>query len=261
MRYEYKYTIANFRLADLRSMLRPFVVPDPQSLDSNGEYTVRSIYFDTPDFEMYTTKKEHIAHRMKVRLRGYNLGNDESIVFTEIKRKYEGPIVKNRCPVTYGKIKEMFAGGRFEEIFKNNPRKDEARRFFYQIHARRLTPTVNVIYEREPLLSAVPNPENDCRLTIDRNWRCTAFPKVDELFTERNLAFSLDGHFVLEVKFNLFCPAWLKPILAELDLQKAPASKYVTGMEAHPEILPRLFGRQQSGRPFLRPPNLFYPSH
>lgn len=238
MRYEYKYTISNFKLPLLRSMLYPFVQRDREAERTGGVYTVRSIYFDTRDFEMYSTKIEHLAHRMKVRLRGYNYGNDDSTVFLEIKRKFEGPIVKHRCPAPYGAVRRMFAGARFEDIFPQTQNADDARRFFYQVHARNLRPIVNVIYEREPLLPRVPDPANDCRITIDYNWRCTAYPTVDELFSDRGIAPALNGQFVIEIKFNHFCPAWIKPILAEADVQKAPASKYVTCIDAHPEIIP-----------------------
>lgn len=236
MRYEYKYTIERFRLQELRAMLRPFVRPDPEAARTNGVYTVRSIYFDTPDLEMYHTKVDHLGHRMKVRVRGYNYGDDNSTVFLEIKRKYEGPILKNRCPAPYGLVRQVFHGGNFDELFPQTAKIDDARRFFYQIKKRHLRPTVNVIYEREPLLPATLNPPNDCRITIDYNWRCTAYPSVDELFTDHDVAHALPNAFVLEVKFNHFCPAWIKPILAALDVQKAPASKYTTCIDAHPAI-------------------------
>jgi SPX domain protein involved in polyphosphate accumulation len=82
--------------------MTPFLRRDSfAARQDKGMYTVRSIYFDTPGFEMYHTKIEGIAHRMKVRLRGYNVGDDQSTVFMEIKRKYEGPILKNRASTTF----------------------------------------------------------------------------------------------------------------------------------------------------------------
>jgi hypothetical protein len=252
VRYEYKYTIANFKLSTLRSMLYPFVERDPESIRTGGEYTVRSIYFDTYDFEMYHTKREHLAHRMKVRLRGYNYGDDDSTVFLEIKRKFEGPIVKSRYPAPYGLVKRMFAGANLNDLFPQTERLDQARRFFYQLHARNLRPVTNVIYEREPLMPRIPDPANDCRITIDRDWRCTAYPEVDELFSDRNLAYALPGQFVVEVKFNNYCPVWMKPILAEMDVQKAPASKYVTCVDAHPDIIPYATGRHRAASAFFR---------
>jgi hypothetical protein len=255
MRFEYKYKIPNFRLPELRSMIAPFVEIDRFAHDSPEHYyTVRSIYFDTPDFEMYQTKRDHLANRQKVRLRGYNVGNDESTVFLEIKRKYEGPIVKNRYSVAYGTVKKMFSGGQFNALFPETVKAEHARRFFYQVYSRNLRPVVNVVYEREPYYSKVHDPLNDCRLTIDFNWRGAAYPGVDELFDETNMVYCLDGSFVLEVKFNQYCPQWVKPILAALDAQRGPASKYVTCIDGNPAIQPNRPRSLHYSIPFLKRP-------
>ncbi len=181
---------------------------------------------------MYQTKVDHLAHRMKVRMRGYNVGNDDSAVFLELKKKYEGPIIKNRATLSYGSVKKIFAGASVDQFLPETKRADDVRRFFYQIHSKNLRPIVNVIYEREAYVTRNLDPENDLRITLDKNLRCVPRPKLDELFVERNLAWPLDGEFILEVKFNNYCPAWAKPILASMDLQKRPASKYVLSVDA-----------------------------
>jgi SPX domain protein involved in polyphosphate accumulation len=92
-------------------MLLPFAQLDRAAHHFvEGHYTVRSIYFDTPSFEMYHTKRDHLANRQKVRLRGYNHGNKDALVFCEIKRKYEGPIVKNRAKLSYDAVQRIFNG-------------------------------------------------------------------------------------------------------------------------------------------------------
>jgi hypothetical protein len=255
VRYEFKYKIPNFRLHDLRAMIHPFVQLDRHAFDSPDHvYTVRSIYFETPDFEMYHSKKEHLANRQKVRIRGYNTGNDETTVFLEIKRKYEGPIQKNRYSVAYGTVKKMFDGGSFDALFPETVKSDNARRFFFQIYSRNLRPVVNVVYEREPFFTKNLDPINDCRLTIDFNWRSAAYPGVDELFDDTHMSYCLDGFFVLEVKFNQYCPHWIKPILASLDTQRGPASKYVTCIDANPSIHPNRSKSLHFSIPFLKHP-------
>jgi SPX domain-containing protein involved in vacuolar polyphosphate accumulation len=154
VRYEFKYLVPVGNYEALRSAVRPFLRLDSfAALQSGGLYTVRSIYFDTPGFEMYHSKIEGIAHRMKVRMRGYNVGDDNSVVFMEIKRKYEGPIQKNRSNAPYGVVRRLFEpGASFDGIVSQIQNPDNARRFLYQIHSRNLQPVVNVIYEREPYL-------------------------------------------------------------------------------------------------------------
>ncbi len=244
MRYEFKYLVPSEDYFVLRSVLLPFLRADDFAAQQpNGMYTVRSIYFDTPDFEMYHTKVDGIAHRMKVRLRGYNRGEDGSPVFMEIKRKYEGPILKNRADAPYGVVCELFKPGVVFEDYRDqikNP--DNARRFFYQILSRNLRPVVNVIYEREPYLGKNTNLENDFRLTFDLHLRSISYPSVNRLFDESQPVFAFPGFFILEVKFNQFCPDWIKPILEDLKMRKEPASKYVGTIDSNPFIKPDRYG-------------------
>jgi VTC domain len=237
LRYEYKYYVPAYRLAELRGMLMPFVHPDKFAAKHEGnQYTVRSIYFDTAGFDMYHSKRDHLAHRMKVRLRSYNTEAETNSVFFEIKRKYEAPIVKNRAALPFSAVKAIFKGEPLGEFLPETDKADNIRRFLYQYHRRRLNPVVNVIYEREVYISNLSDKENDLRITLDKNLRCVPYPAISELYKERNLQFPLHNEFILEVKFNHYCPAWLRPMLAQLELRKEPASKYVISIDAQPEI-------------------------
>ncbi len=227
MRYEYKYLIPNDLLGKLRSQIRPFARLDDFAAQSNGQYTVRSIYFDTPRFEFFHMKLDHAAHRLKVRLRGYNMADDLGEVFLEIKRKYEAPIAKNRCLITFGQAKELFRPyPKVENILAENAKADNARRFLYQIHSRNMRPVVNIIYEREPYQTEHRDPDNDLRITFDKNLRAVAYPTIDQLFCETGARHIQHNVFILEIKFNHYCPSWIKPILSGLEVVKVPASKY-----------------------------------
>ncbi len=264
MRYEFKYLVPSEQYAALRAALQPFLLADRFAEQMpNGRYTVRSIYFDTPDFEMYHTKVDGIAHRLKVRLRGYNIGDDNSTVFMEIKRKYEGPILKNRSDAPFGVVKSLFAGGSFDELAPQIRNPENARRFFYQVLSRNLRPVVNVIYEREPFVGKTIDPENDFRVTFDLQLRGQAYLSVDELFKEVGPQYVYPGFFILEVKFNRFCPAWVKPIMESFQLRKEPASKYVGCIDASPFIWPYRYGDSFSKGSIntvkLPPPKLYSP--
>lgn len=244
MRYEFKYLVPSENYTALRSALLPFLRADKFAAQQpNGLYTVRSIYFDTPGFEMYHTKIDGIAHRMKVRLRGYNVGDRNSAVFMEIKRKYEGPILKNRAEMPFGVACQLFKqGAAFEDHVHQIKNPDNARRFFYQVLSKNLQPVVNVIYEREPYLGKNTNLENDFRLTFDLHLRSIGYPTVPNLYDEAGATFAFPGYFILEVKFNQYCPPWIKPILEDFQLRKEPASKYVGTINSNPFIKPFRFG-------------------
>ncbi|MEM6344845.1 MAG: polyphosphate polymerase domain-containing protein [Bacteroidota bacterium] len=235
MRYEYKYFVPTEKLDTLRHLILPFVDLDKYAVDrEHNHYTVRSIYFDSPRLEFYDEKVEGIAHRKKVRLRGYDIGQNESTVFMEIKRKYEMPILKNRAPMTFAGAKALLSGqAPIERVIQNSGKfpdaQDNARRFLYQINKRNLRPVVCVIYDREPYLSKT---DPTIRITFDKNLRSTPYPRVDQLYTEENLRHCLSNQFILEVKFNDYYPAWMKPIISTLGLKWTSASKYVISMDA-----------------------------
>lgn len=238
MRFEYKYFVPYDRLNDLRRAVLPFVEMDPFAAKCGGQYTVKSVYFDTPDFRHYHTKMNGEANRLKVRLRGYNEGGPAAPVFFEIKRKYEVPIRKNRAPARFDQALRMFGGEEIDQFIEKEKWADDARRFFYQLYARRMQPVVNVIYEREPFLTSATDPANDARITFDKSLRSVAWPRVENLFDETGARHVFGGCFILEIKFNHYCPVWLKSILEELQLRREPASKYTACIDCQPEINP-----------------------
>jgi hypothetical protein len=240
MRYEYKYYVPNIHFRKLKEVILPFLETDSFAVKTGGEYTVRSIYFDTPDFDLYHTKLEGFKHRYKVRLRGYNNGDEDSLVFMEIKRKYEHPILKNRASATFGDVMNMFRGMPVEKVMEGKPAHmtDNARRFFYQIYSHRMKPVVNVIYEREPYHSKFEDPDNNFRLTIDKNLRSSPYPDVADLFVDKRIQYALHNHFILEIKFNHYMPIWTKPLVAHMNLKRESASKYCICIDSHPDIDP-----------------------
>ncbi|MEM9821021.1 MAG: polyphosphate polymerase domain-containing protein [Bacteroidota bacterium] len=243
LRYEYKYFVPNSKLDLLRDMIKSFVYLDKFAASrKEKEYTVRSIYFETPDFECYRTKIAGLKHRNKVRLRGYNKEKSSNTVFLEIKRKYEAPILKNRAPVRFDYLKSLFNGVNPDLFIKNTPKFDEARdnarRFLFNVHSRKMKPVVNVIYEREPFLSIFDDPGNNLRVTFDKNLRSCPYPTIDELYDENRIAYANQGYFILEVKFNNYYPAWMKPVIAALGLRQQSASKYCLCIDAQPFINP-----------------------
>ena len=224
----------------MRAMLKPFMELDPQASRHGGEYTVRSIYFDTPDWECYFQKVTGVKRRNKVRLRGYNFGDADSQVFFEIKKKVDDPLYKHRTSLSYEEAQQVLLGKPLEDVVfstnRNADAGDEARRFLYHLRARQMRPVITVIYEREPYQAVFQDKENDLRVTFDKNLRAVANPSLDELFAEKHPRRIEQQHFILEVKFNRYIPNWIKAVITSCELTKASASKYVLCVEAFPEI-------------------------
>jgi hypothetical protein len=244
LRHEYKYFVPFDQLDRLRRRIAPFVALDPYAREHGGQYTVRSIYFDTPEMECYFQKVTGVNRRNKVRLRGYNAGGGESRVFFEIKKKVGGPLYKNRATLSYADAQQLLLGKPLESVALDDEGREEARRFLYHLHARRMRPVIAVVYEREPYEAMFPDAENDLRVTFDKNLRAVARPALGELFAGDPEAPIETGRFILEVKFNRYLPNWMKAVITSMGLRKGPASKYVMCLDAHPEFAMR--GRSHS---------------
>jgi len=213
-------------------MIQPFV-----NLDENAKgrisnhYTVRSIYFDTPELHFYSEKIEGVPNRKKVRLRGYDTHEQSNgVVFTEIKRKYQIPILKNRAKMKYKDAIALFEQKKhISEVLSKKAALENANRFFYYIGKLNLKPVVLVTYDREPYLSKT---DDTIRITLDKNLRSSSFPSLEDLYSE-DLKVAMPDHFILEVKFNQYYPGWMKAIAHALNLRQVSASKYCITIDSH----------------------------
>lgn len=254
MRLEYKYLVEYSKLDALRKALAPFIELDSDYNDTS-EYTVRSIYFDTSKLKYYHEKINGVQIRKKLRIRGYNTREEESIVFLEIKRKYENFINKNRSPLKMYNLDDLIKTKDLDSyILTNNGfanSLDDAEKFLHHIYKRTLRPVVLITYEREAFFSKF---DKRLRLTFDKNLRYMLFPSMDELYTDDELHHSMPKHFIFEVKFSRGFPIWLSDILSRFSLTRMALSKYTICLEKakafNPTKRKSLIGVADSFTPF-----------
>ncbi|MEZ5196033.1 MAG: polyphosphate polymerase domain-containing protein [Bacteroidales bacterium] len=198
MRYEFKYIVPESKMELLRQMIMPFVNVDKfAEAEGSNQYTVRSIYFDNPRYDYYFEKIEGIKNRKKLRIRGYNEEDMSKIVFLEIKRKYDTPILKFRAPVVFSDALDIFENAKLNGHIINNalfPKGSEnSKRFFFQLYSNNLRPVVLVIYEREAYMCKF---DETIRITFDKNLRSVSYPAINDLFTEKDAKRSLLNNFI-----------------------------------------------------------------
>lgn len=238
MRFEIKYIVHRSKLDRLRQMIKPFVQPDKHVADKpDHSYTVRSLYFDTPDLLYYFEKIEGVPHRLKLRMRTYDRPESNAPMFFEIKRKHRVPMTKNRAPFNYSTALDILKDGiSSEQHPDSNPERiADCQRFLFHLHRDNLAPTVLVVYDREPYESLL---DNTIRITFDKNLRSGLKDEVSEIFTEE-LKPVMNEHFILEVKYNTRYPRWMRIIANSLDIKQVSASKYCMSMDNHPEVFQR----------------------
>lgn len=235
MKFENKYLVPIELLYELRTHINPFMEKDIyMKMSSPLGYTVRSLYFDTLQFDYYYDKINGLKIRKKIRIRGYNELNHNNIVFLEIKRKNIKLINKQRAPIRYTNLKDLFITSDTERyILTDNGYKnalDNSQRFFYHIHRSLLQPLVQVIYEREAFFSKF---DPSLRITFDKNLRSFINPDIRKLFNEENVKYFLPNHFILEVKYYGVFPSWLSSILGSFGLKLQSYSKYAKSIDEH----------------------------
>jgi hypothetical protein len=237
LRYERKYLVNNEMLEPMRKRFMPFLVPDlnADQTELKSEYTVRSIYFDTPNFDSLSEKKEGLENRLKLRIRGYNNYFSGCEVFLEIKRKFGDRIAKNRAITLYDLLDKTLETG---ELKRSNGKpsdimKEDAARFLFHLHRESQRPVNLVVYEREPYHGKF---DSTVRITFDKNIRAAVFPHLSELFSNNGLSHIWKDAFILEIKyFDGGMPSWSKSIIQEFELKHEALSKYASAF-LHKEI-------------------------
>ena len=234
---KYKYLVPLDSLTDLRNAIRPFVEMDGFMKNGANEYCVHSIYYDTRSFDCYHEKLAGIQHRKKVRVRGYNEPYDDSYIFLEIKRKDNKLISKNRAPFLLKNFQPFFETKDIGKYIINGNGSsrayDDARRFFYQVYRHSLSPVINIHYNREAYFYTF---DQSVRITFDKFLRSKPCPNVRDLFRENPVRHSLNGFFILEIKWHdnsRGMPLWLEDIIGGFGLRKAALSKYCICLDEH----------------------------
>lgn len=236
-RYELKYYVSPGEIAQVRQMIRPFMVPDPHSRGrADGRYTVRSIYYDTSALRFYHEKEAGEAIRKKLRVRTYDRYSRQAVAFFEIKRKYGVTIYKERVGMSYDQADRLLQLGPVERLSAKLLRElnlsyaahSTLTRFFFLEEALQLAPSVLIVYDREAFVGAE---HKRTRVTFDHNVRSIYRPLLDEIFTDRGLRHLTNRRQILEIKFDEVMPPWLRPVTALLNRSNRPISKYCNGID------------------------------
>lgn len=223
LRYEYKYLISEQSAALLRCQLAALLTPDENG-NGDGQYFIRSVYFDDADYTAYYDKLAGVSVRNKYRLRFYNM--DSRLIFFEAKRKRGQRMVKDSVVVSRECAARMMSGERLGSAETEHPLLGE---FDALSRAGGLTPSVIVDYER----TAFTHPMSDTRITLDSDVRAETY-RPENVFVRRASAPVLeDGHVILEVKFNEQLPPFVAQWLSGVPKILCANSKYCNCLEIY----------------------------
>lgn len=231
-RRELKFYVSFDKLSALRKSIIPFMKHDEYCCErSDRQYIVRSIYFDTHDYEFYQEKLMGIKCRKKLRVRVYNYPSECKYAFLEIKNKREDIIRKERARIPLEHV-SYFAEDPSLLLNDNKGVSNGGKaidKFLYFLYRKNLEPVVLVTYEREAF-HGIDNPS--VRVTFDMNVRSHGYTGFDDIFRDRDLVTVNSDSFVLEVKTYGNLPIWIRNIIRDYDLKLQSISKYCEGVDA-----------------------------
>lgn len=211
-RIEMKYFLNDEQYEAWKHVLRSHM-----TLDEYGLSAIHSIYFDTDDYAMIRHSLEKPAYKEKLRLRGYGRVTENSPVYVEIKKKYDGIVYKRRQEATLPQAREWLLGsGRMPADTQI------AREITYLADFYRPSPKIYIGYDREAYFG---REDPALRLTLDSNLRF----RTDHL----DLAQGGGGQRMLdeplhlmEVKIPGAIPLWMLRAMEELSIRPTSFSKY-----------------------------------
>lgn len=219
-RYERKYIITTKQKNDLIAFISEYLISDPYSQNGNP-YTIYNIYYDTHDFSIIRNSIQKPTYKDKLRLRTYTYPLlDDSIVFLEIKKKFEGRINKRRVNLTYKQAKDYMESG-IKPVFDAYIDNQIMSEIDYFIKIHKAKPGAFISYDRIAYMS-----DSDAlRITFDHQILFRN-KNIDFSSNEGNPILSSKDLYLMEVKSEDNFPFWLARKLSEYELYSQSFSKY-----------------------------------
>ncbi len=215
LRQEKKFFVNIEKTMALSGILEKVMISDSH----NGPlgYSIRSLYFDTPEDKDFNDKVHGLELRRKIRLRIYNPDSDFAML--EIKQK-QGAYQKKRSLRVSREDAQALVKGNYSVLLKY--KEDFAAECYAIMHMNCYRPKVIVEYMRKAYIAK----ENRIRITIDSE--ITGTEACCDLFSPKLPMYPALDKFnaVLEVKYNGFLLSYIKRLVSSVDCSEISVSKY-----------------------------------
>ncbi|MDR1101153.1 MAG: polyphosphate polymerase domain-containing protein [Clostridiales bacterium] len=206
-RHELKHSLNYCDYTVLKSRIQNVLAAD------RDEYTVHSLYFDTPGDRALLEKINGVNRREKFRIRYYD--DDTSFIRLEKKSKINGRCHKQQEIITADEAK-MLATGDF--VWKHGDTRVLLLELYVKMKSEVLRPKSAVVYTRE----AFTYPAARVRITFDRE-----IQQVMSFFAKDSPRVPVGDELVLmEVKFDAFLPSHIAKLLQISGRRATACSKY-----------------------------------
>ena len=212
-RNEIKYSLSPLEYLKLRDFCSGFMDHD-ENAGTDGEYTVKSYYFDTLFFDDYVEKRDGIYERKKYRVRTYG---DSGLYRLEKKLKKGSLNKKLSCELSADDADRLITG--HTDITTGNKNTDL---IISEMRLRGCRNSVYIEYIRQAFVIR----ETGLRITFDRDIG-TVFGNygLNETMPEPLPVF-YGGESIMEIKHRDPLPGWLSKTVRCLAPSEFSISKY-----------------------------------
>jgi hypothetical protein len=187
------------------------------SREHYGASNILNIYYDTPDWRLIRASIEKPYYKEKLRLRAYGSVTDDSEVFIEIKKKFNGVVYKRRCGLPLADARLFLGDGSREPGSIQVLREAD-----WMLNTYGLSPAAAISYERAAFAG---KEDPDFRVTIDRNLKGRK-DSLDLKFGGAGDEILGSGQYLMEIKTAGAMPMWMCRLLDDLRVFPTSFSKY-----------------------------------
>ncbi len=228
-RTDTKFVTSRAKLIELLKLAAPeYYVQNIDGRRINGYYTV---YFDTPDYDMFRVHQCGHANRQKLRIRSYI---DSELSFLEVKTKNNRKRTKKKRIVMPGFNP---AEPRYDIVFDGHEKGLEECETFIDEHLRYDISTLTERIENRFNRITLVNKGKTERLTIDLDL------EFHNLVTGKRM--KLDNVVIIELKRNGLVDSPILAFLKQLRIKKSGFSKYCIGTAFTHQTLPKNMLKQR----------------
>lgn len=211
-RYEMKYMLNRRQFEELKEEMEQYMIAD-----EHGKSTICSLYFDTPTFLLIRRSLEKPVYKEKLRLRSYGVADADTIVFVELKKKYDSVVYKRRVGMTEWDAERYLL--QHEQVMDTQITREID---YCMTNYEKLAPSILLSYEREAYFG---KGDHDFRVTFDQNilWRDYDLSLRKGIYGRPLLS---EDQVLMEVKTAGGIPMWMVKFMSERSIYKTSFSKY-----------------------------------
>jgi len=192
------------------------------AIDEYGLSTICNVYYDTPQYDLIRRSLEKPVYKEKLRIRSYGVPREDSPVFVEIKKKWQGVVYKRRVELSMQEGRD----------YLNNSVKPEKntqirREIDYFLDFYKPVPKMYIAYDR---IAMYGKQDESLRLTLDFNIRARDYD-LDLTKGDDGRLLMDKGMVLMEIKVGGAYPIWLSSLLNEMKIYQISFSKYGTAYQ------------------------------